>query len=118
MTTTTIEDELTWVAACRVTDIPSPGARCVRTARGNIALFRTGAGEFYALEDRCPHRGGLLSQGMVFGARVACPLHGMVLDLASGGAVAPDTGAVRRYAVRREGERVLIGLPAVEGGGD
>lgn len=112
MTTTLIEADLKWVVACDVNDIPSPGARCVRTPQGNVALFRTGAGELYALEDRCPHRGGLLSQGMVFGERVACPLHGMVFDLANGAAVAPDKGEVQRYPVRREGERVLIGLPA------
>ncbi len=118
MTTTVIEDELTWVAACHVTDIPSPGARCLRTSQGNIALFRTGDGELFALEDRCPHRGGPLSQGMVFGQRVACPMHGMVFDLASGAAVAPDSGEVRRYPVRCEGERVLVGLPARPGKAD
>lgn len=111
MTTTAIEAELKWVVACDIADIPSPGARCVRTPQGNVALFRTGTGELFALEDRCPHRGGPLSQGMVFGGRVACPLHGMVFELESGAAVAPDKGEVQRYPVRREGERVLIGLP-------
>ncbi len=90
-----------WIEIGRVEDIPRPGARVVRGgAEENIAVFRTAAEEIYALADRCPHRGGPLSQGIVFGARVACPLHDWVVELKTGNAVAPDKGCVRTYPVR------------------
>ena len=83
----------------RLEDIPRLGARVVRTAQGDIAVFRNAEDEVFALEDRCPHRGGPLSQGIVFGRRVACPLHGWTLELQDGCAVAPDKGCARRFPV-------------------
>ena len=70
--------------SARLDDIPRLGARVVRTPSGNIAVFRTENDEVFALVDRCPHKGGPLSQGIVHGKRVACPLHNFVIDLASG----------------------------------
>lgn len=99
-----------WVAVGRVEDIPKQGARVVATAAGDIALFRTLAGEVFALDDRCPHKGGPLSQGIVHGRSVTCPLHNWVIDLASGEAAAPDKGCVRRIRVRVEQGRVLLDL--------
>lgn len=101
-----------WIDAGLVDAIPSPGARQLRTAQGNIALVRTGSGAIYAIADACPHKGGPLSQGMVFGERVQCPMHGLVIDLASGGAVAPDTGAAATYPVRIEAGRIYVGTTA------
>lgn len=83
----------------KLQDIPSRGARVVKTARGNIAVFRTGNDEIFALNDRCPHRGGPLSQGIIHGKRVTCPLHNWVIELDSGQAVAPDSGCTRTYAI-------------------
>jgi nitrite reductase (NADH) small subunit len=94
--------------------VPRLGARVVRTARGAIAVFHAGDGSFFALDDRCPHRGGPLSQGIVHGRRVTCPLHNLVIELASGEAVAPDTGCVPRHAVKVEAGRLFL---RVEGGG-
>ncbi|MBW7901383.1 MAG: nitrite reductase (NAD(P)H) small subunit [Rhodocyclaceae bacterium] len=99
-----------WVDAGPVDAIPSPGARRLPTAHGDIAVVRTGSGAVYAIGDRCPHKGGPLSQGMVFGERVQCPLHGLVVDLASGRAVAPDSGAVAVHPVRVDNGRILVGL--------
>jgi nitrite reductase (NADH) small subunit len=105
-----------WIELCAADEIPPLGARVVRRASGvaDVAIFRAGDGSVYALEDRCPHRGGPLSQGIVAGARVTCPLHGWTIELASGEAVAPDTGVVRRYAVRVEGGRVLLEAAAFD----
>ncbi|HOV20980.1 nitrite reductase small subunit NirD [Ottowia sp.] len=90
-----------WTAICFVHDIPALGARRVRRARGlDVAIFRNGANEVFALLDRCPHKGGPLSQGLVFGRNVACPLHGWAIDLADGQAAAPDTGCTPRFAVK------------------
>lgn len=84
----------------KLDDIPPLGARVVRTsAHGDVAIFRTAQDELFALEDRCPHKGGPLSQGIVFGRRVACPLHGWTVELADGCAVAPDRGCARKFKV-------------------
>ncbi|MEW5879937.1 MAG: nitrite reductase small subunit NirD [Pseudomonadota bacterium] len=99
-----------WIDICAVEDVPPLGARVVRrgVAVADVAIFRAGDGALHALEDRCPHKGGPLSQGIVAGERVTCPLHGWTIELASGHAVAPDRGATRRYALRVEGGRVLL----------
>ena len=91
----------TWQAVCRVDDIPLRGARRVRrVAAGDVALFRAGDGHVFALLDRCPHKGGPLSQGIVFGHSVACPLHNWTIGLADGCARAPDEGCAVVFAVR------------------
>jgi nitrite reductase (NADH) small subunit len=101
-----------WIDAGPVDAIPSPGARQLRTAHGNIAVVHTSSGAVYAIADSCPHKGGPLSQGMVFGERVQCPMHGLVIELATGAAVAPDTGAAATYPVRIEAGRIYIDVAA------
>ena len=92
-----------WVEVCRVDDIPVLGARVLERDGGdNIALFRTASGNVFALRDRCPHKGGPLSQGIVAGETVTCPLHSWNLSLDSGEARAPDVGCVATYPVRVE----------------
>lgn len=98
-----------WLMICSREDIPLAGARVVRRAGGaDIALFRTEDDRVFALRDRCPHRGGPLSQGIVHGTSVACPLHGWNIGLADGSAVAPDQGCTRTYAVRDEGGAIYL----------
>jgi nitrite reductase (NADH) small subunit len=99
-----------WITIGKLDDLPPRGARVVRTRDGDIAVFRTATDQLFALRDRCPHKGGPLSEGMVYGERVACPLHNWTIDLASGDAVAPDHGCTRRYPVRCVGDEVQIGL--------
>jgi nitrite reductase (NADH) small subunit len=91
-----------------LSDIPRQGARVVRTAHGCIAVFRTADDQVFALDDRCPHKGGPLSEGIVHGTSVTCPLHAWVFDLNTGQAQGADTGEVRRYAVRTDGGRVYL----------
>ena len=97
-----------WTRICRVEDIPQLGARVVKSAAGDIAVFRNAQDEVFALQDKCPHKGGPLSQGIVFGRKVACPLHGWNICLDDGNAVAPDKGCARTYPVRIEGEHVFL----------
>jgi nitrite reductase (NADH) small subunit len=97
-----------WKPLCALEDIPCLGSRVVRTARGDLAVFRTADDRVFALDDRCPHRGGPLSQGIVSGDRVACPLHGWLIELDSGKAVAPDQGCVQRHEARVEDGRVYL----------
>ena len=81
-----------WVDIGALTDIPARGARVVKAPGGDIAVFRTVDDEVFALRDRCPHKGGPLSQGIVHGAAVTCPLHNWVIDLLSGEATGADDG--------------------------
>ncbi|NOZ11063.1 MAG: nitrite reductase small subunit NirD [Gammaproteobacteria bacterium] len=106
-----LEDQDTqWIDVGSLKDIPSLGARVVKSAKGDIAIFRTADDEVFALRDRCPHRGGPLSQGIVHGKRVACPMHDWKIHLDSGEAVAPDEGCTTRFPVRLEGDRILLSL--------
>jgi nitrite reductase (NADH) small subunit len=100
-----------WKWVCRVEDIPRLGARVLRRDDADdIALFRTGADRVFALADRCPHKGGPLSQGIVFGDHVACPLHGWQIGLEDGRACAPDAGCTRRFPVMLVDGGVLLRL--------
>ena len=93
----------TWKTICRVEDIPVLGARRVAREQGlDVAVFRNDADEVFALLDRCPHKGGPLSQGIVFGQQVACPLHNWTIGLCDGMAHAPDEGCTPRFAVKVE----------------
>ena len=90
-----------WKAICRIDDIPVLGSRRVRRLQGmDVALFRTDRDEVFALVDRCPHNGGPLSQGIVFGTSVACPLHNWSIGLNDGCAQGADSGCTPRFAVQ------------------
>jgi nitrite reductase (NADH) small subunit len=98
-----------WTTICRVDDIPLLGARRVARAGATaVAMFRTADDKVYALLDRCPHKGGPLSEGLVFGESVACPLHNWTIGLADGCAQAPDVGCAVRFAVKVEGGVVSL----------
>lgn len=102
-----------WIDIGGLADIPRRGARRVVTPSGTVAVFRTQSDELYAVEDRCPHRRGPLSQGIVHDCAVTCPLHGWVIDLRTGRARGEDDGQVVAHDVRLDGERVLLRLRAV-----
>ena len=90
-----------WKAICLVTDIPVLGARRVQRAQGAaVAVFRNSEDKVFALLDRCPHKGGPLSQGIVFGESVACPLHNWSIGLVDGCARAPDKGCTTKFNVK------------------
>ena len=97
-----------WIEVGGIADIPRLGSRVVRREGGDIAVFRTADDGVFALLNRCPHKGGPLSEGIVYGRTVACPLHNWCLDLETGAARAPDEGCAARFPVRLEGDRVLV----------
>jgi len=99
-----------WLDVGLIDNIPPLGARIVATVFGNIAVFRTEGDAIFALEDRCPHRGGPLSQGIVHDRSVACPLHNWVISLETGEARLPDKGCSRTIPVRVDGRRVSLNL--------
>jgi nitrite reductase (NADH) small subunit len=100
-----------WTRICRLDELPVLGTRVVeRPGADNVAVFRTATDRIFALRDRCPHKGGPLSQGIVYGERVACPLHNWSIELDSGCAVAPDQGCAQRFPIRVEAGIVYLGL--------
>ena len=103
---------MSWVDLGALTAFPERGARCVRIGGTTIAVFRTSTGEVFALRDQCPHRGGPLSQGIVHGTRVTCPLHDWVIDLSTGSATGADEGSTDTFKVRVVDGRVALELSA------
>ncbi|MCD2178842.1 nitrite reductase small subunit NirD [Rhizobium sp. C1] len=101
-----------WIAIGHIDDIPLRGARCVKTPDGKIAVFRTAENEVFAIEDQCPHKGGPLSQGIVHGRAVTCPLHNFVISLESGRALGADEGEVRTIPVRNIDGQLSIAFEA------
>ena len=100
-----------WKAICTLADIPVLGARRVaRSSGSDVAIFRNAEDKVFALLDRCPHKGGPLSQGIVFGESVACPLHNWTIGLADGCAKAPDEGCTTRFQVKVDNGTVHLDL--------
>jgi nitrite reductase (NADH) small subunit len=105
-----------WTKICRVEDIPVLGSRRVARDQGlDVAVFRNDADEVFALLDRCPHKGGPLSQGIVFGTSVACPLHNWTIGLCDGQAQAPDEGCTPRFEVKVEAGMVFLNADELVG---
>lgn len=98
-----------WKVFCALDDIPVLGSRRIaRAGSADVAIFRNAEDKVFALLDRCPHKGGPLSQGIVFGESVACPLHNWTIGLEDGCAKGADSGCTTRFSVRLEGQDVLL----------
>lgn len=97
-----------WKKIVAFEEIPQLGSRIVRSAKGDVAIFRTSDDKVFALHDRCPHKGGPLSQGIVHGEKVTCPLHGWNISLADGTAIAPDEGQTTCFEVKVESGVVFL----------
>ena len=104
---------MSWIDIGHIDDVPLRGARLVKTRAGCVAIFRTAEAEVFATSDTCPHRGGPLSEGIVHGQSVTCPLHNWVFDLNTGAAQGADEGRIATYALRLENGRILIDAGAV-----
>jgi nitrite reductase (NADH) small subunit len=107
---------ITWTDLGPLDSIPRQGSRTLSSTREPVAVFRTHDDQVFALIDRCPHKHGPLSQGIVHGRAVTCPLHNWVIDLASGEAQGPDEGCSGTLPVRLDNGRVLIALGTLGGG--
>ena len=101
---------MTWLPIGTLDDIPRLGARVVATARGDVAVFRTGDDQIFALADRCPHKAGKLSQGIVHSHNVTCPLHNWVINLEDGQAKSPDSGCTATIPTRLQDGQILLNL--------
>ncbi len=97
-----------WIEVGKLSDIPRQGSRIINSDDGDIALFRTIDDEVFALRDECPHEKGPLSQGIIHGKRVTCPLHNWVISLEDGCALPPDEGCATHFPVKLEGESLFL----------
>lgn len=97
-----------WIAIGQLSDIPQRGARCINAPHGKVAVFRTGDDRVFAIDDHCPHKGGPLSQGIVHGTSVTCPLHNWVISLETGKAQGADEGAVRTVPIKLDGTTIYV----------
>lgn len=104
---------MSWIDIGALADVPERGARLVKTPAGCVAVFRTGPTEVFATTDRCPHKGGPLSEGIVHGTRVTCPLHNRVFSLETGEAQGADEGSIATYEIRIEDGRLMLDASAL-----
>ncbi len=105
-----------WTKICHIEDIPVLGSRRVAREQGlDVAVFRNDTGDVFALLDRCPHKGGPLSQGIVFGTSVACPMHNWTIGLCDGQAQTPDEGCTPRFEVKVEAGVIYLKADELRG---
>lgn len=104
---------MSWIDIGHIDEVPLRGARMVRTRAGCVAVFRTGEDEVFAASDRCPHAGGPLSEGIVHGRKVTCPLHNWVFSLETGEAQGADEGGIPTYPIRVEEGRLMLDASAL-----
>ena len=97
-----------WIDIASLEDVPQRGARLVKTQLGFVAIFRTGEDEVFALDNACPHKNGPLSEGIVHGKAVTCPLHNWVISLETGTVQGMDEGQVATYPARVAEGRILL----------
>ena len=102
-----------WIDIGAVGDLPLRGSRCVQTPTGKVGVFRTADDRVFAIRNECPHKGGPLTEGIVHGHSVTCPLHNWVISLETGEAQGADEGAVETIPVKVEDDRVLLLRSAV-----
>ena len=103
-----------WTDLCAVEDIPLRGSRRIIVADTKVAVFRTHGNEVYAIEDKCPHKGGPLSEGIVHDGCVTCPLHNLVIDLKSGEALEEGAGSVLCFPIELRSGQVFIDLSSLK----
>ena len=104
---------MSWMDVGALSDVPERGARMVKTPAGCVAVFRTGADTVFATADRCPHKGGPLSEGIVHGTKVTCPLHNRVFSLETGEAQGADEGRIATHEIRVEDGRLMLDTSAL-----
>lgn len=99
-----------WIEVVALNDVPKLGARVVDANEMQIAVFRTSDDQVFAIRNACPHKGGPLSEGIVHGTTVTCPLHNWKINLESGEALAPDVGCTNRFPAKVEDGKVYLSL--------
>src|SRR5947207_14485085 len=98
-----------WVRIAYCEDMPLREGREVIVGDRAIAVFNLG-NRFLAVENRCPHRGGPLADGIVSGSTVVCPLHAWKIDLMTGSVTnrPENLQCVRTFQTRVEDGVILV----------
>jgi nitrite reductase (NADH) small subunit len=96
-----------WVKIARRGEIAEGSAKVVEVLGRILALFHSG-GQFYATDNSCRHQGGPLGEGEVYGTRVVCPWHGWEYDFATGCNVDDPAMKLACFAVRLDGDDILV----------
>ncbi len=104
---------MSWTDIGTLNDIPLRGSRIVKTAAGCIAVFRTAEAEVFATSNKCAHKSGPLSEGIVHDRKVTCPLHNWIFSLETGEAQGADQGQITTYPVKIENGRLMLEIDAV-----
>lgn len=105
-----------WLDIGSINQIEPGTARTLPVQGGEeIAVFRTMHGEFHALVNKCPHKQGPLSQGIVHGNVVTCPLHNWNISLKTGEALGEDKGCVPVIPLKVDAGRIFLLREAVIG---
>jgi len=108
------EEQLVWVKAVAYEELAVNTGRTVRYYGEEVALFKLSSGKLHAIQNRCPHKEGVLAEGIVCDEHVFCPLHDRKIHLPSGLVQLPDTGCVQTYTTKLEHGDVYIGFPKAQ----
>lgn len=107
-------ETLLWVEAVAFEELPIDTGKTFRYGTVEIAIFRLSSGKVKAIQNQCPHKEGVLAEGIVCGDHVFCPMHDRKIHLPSGLVQLPDTGCVTTYPVKVQDGLVYISLPQAE----
>jgi nitrite reductase (NADH) small subunit len=99
-----------WHKVCKVADIKPKTSQKITAGELTLALFHLTDGRFMTIEDRCPHQDGPLSDGIITGSIVTCPLHNWRINLISGETLPPDCECIKTYKTKIERDEVWVEL--------
>lgn len=102
----TDDETATERVACSVDEVPEGESHVVELDGVDVAVFHVD-GEYYALNNVCPHQGGPLGDGKVDDGCVFCPWHGWQFEIESG-EHAHGLKTATSYEVTIDGEDVVV----------
>lgn len=98
---------MSFVRVAAASDVPPGTARAYTVGRYDVALFNAG-GQFYALENSCPHQGGPIAEGWLEDCEITCPWHGWCFDVRTGKMTLGDFARIARFAVDVRGSDLYV----------
>ncbi|WP_077622240.1 nitrite reductase small subunit NirD [Sediminibacillus massiliensis] len=103
-----METMLNKVFIAKINELPERLGRTVTIGEKELAVFKLADGEIRVIENRCPHKGGVLAEGMVSGEHVFCPMHDWKISVVDGQVQEPDVGCVQTFEVETVDDRVYV----------
>jgi len=99
-----------WIKIIEIEDVPLMGSRKVVVGDDEIVIFKTKDGSIFAVNNVCPHKQGKLSEGLVHGHMVTCPLHNWDIDLETGIVKDEDNSCTKKYETKIEEGVIYLAL--------